>query len=64
MLIGVSGCGKQSLTKLSSFMLEFEFFQIQLNKSYSPLDFRNDLKTRMLKCGIEGMQKTFIMTDT
>lgn len=64
MLIGVSGCGKQSLTKLSSFMLEFEFFQIQLNKNYKPIDFRQDLKKRMLLCGIEGMQKTFIMTDT
>lgn len=34
MLIGVSGCGKQSLTKLATYMLEYTCYQIKLKKNY------------------------------
>lgn len=64
MLIGVSGCGKQSLTRLASFMLGYTPYQIQLSKSYSGKDFRTDIKTQMMKCGCTGEQVTFLMTDT
>ena len=64
MLIGVSGCGKQSLTRLCSSMLEAKCFQIKLSKNYKPVHFREDIKLRMLDCGCEGLPSTFIMTDT
>lgn len=64
MLIGVSGCGKQSLTRLSSFMLECRCFQIKLSKNYKPQNFRDDLRERMLEAGCDGVQGTFLMTDT
>jgi dynein heavy chain len=51
MLIGVSGCGKQSLTKLASFMIEYASFQIRLSKNYKASDFRDDLKVKMLDSG-------------
>jgi len=54
MLIGVSGCGKQSLTRLSSFMLEYKCFQIKLSKNYKPANFRDDLKTQMLSSGCDA----------
>lgn len=64
MLIGVSGCGKQSLTRLSSYMLECKCFQIKLSKNYKPIHFRDDIKLRMLDAGCEGTPCTFLMTDT
>lgn len=34
MLIGVGGSGKQSLIRLSSFMLEMQFKQIEITKNF------------------------------
>ena len=51
MLIGVSGSGKQSLTKLAAFILKQEFFQIALSKNFKTKDFRDSLKERMLDAG-------------
>ncbi len=39
MLIGVSGCGKQSLTKLASHLRGAPSFSIVLSKSYKPINF-------------------------
>jgi len=64
MLIGVSGCGKQSLTRLASFMLACKLHQIVVSKSYKPKDFRQDLKEQMLKAGIDAEPSTFMITDT
>jgi len=54
MLIRVSGCGKQSLTRLSSFMLEYKCFQIKFSKNYKPANFRDDRKTQMLNSGCDA----------
>lgn len=43
-LIGVSGSGKQSLTKLATFVMQFLFFQVKPTKNYRPSNFRDDLK--------------------
>lgn len=44
MLVGVGGSGKQSLTRYSCFLSDYECFQIELTKGYSNFDFREDLK--------------------
>lgn len=51
MLIGVSGCGKQSLTRLAAFLLEAPCGSIKLTKNYRPAHFRDDLKVRLLDAG-------------
>lgn len=51
MLIGVGGSGKQSLTKLSSFMLEYELRQIEIIKGYGINNFREFIKEIMKKVG-------------
>ena len=40
MLIGVSGSGKQSLTRLAAFILEQVSFQVKLSKNFDPAKFR------------------------
>ena len=64
MLIGVSGCGKQSLTKLAAFLQEASSFQIKLSKNYKPINFREDLKVRLLNSGCDGRPNVFILNDT
>lgn len=48
MLIGVGGSGKQSLVRLSSFMYEFQFKQIEIKKDYKEKDFNEFIKELML----------------
>ena len=45
-------------------MLECRCFQIKISKSYKPVNFRDDLKLRMLDAGCDGIKSTFLMTDT
>jgi len=64
MLIGVAGCGKQSLTKLSAFIQDFTSFQIKISKNYKPQHFREDLKIRLMKSGCNATKNVLILNDT
>lgn len=44
LLVGVSGSGKQSLTRFAAALAGFTCVQLELTKAYSLTDFREDLK--------------------
>ncbi|KAJ9459816.1 Dynein beta chain [Diplonema papillatum] len=63
MLVGVGGSGKQSLSRLSSFICGLEKYQIIVTAKYGINEFRLDLQGLYMKCGQKNMQFCFIITD-
>ncbi|GKT29750.1 Dynein axonemal heavy chain 6, partial [Aduncisulcus paluster] len=45
LLVGVGGSGKQSLTKISCFLCEYDIFQIELTRGYGIVEFKEDIKS-------------------
>ena len=63
LLVGIGGSGRQSATKLGTFINDYELFQIELTRTYSMSDWRDDVKRLMLKTGVEGKRTVFLFSD-
>ena len=64
LLIGVGGSGKQSLSRLASFIGELDVFQITLRKGYGLNELRSDLGMLCRKAGVKNQATTFLLTDS
>eukprot|EP00770_Monocercomonoides_exilis_P008083 MONOS_8041.1-p1 / transcript=MONOS_8041.1 / gene=MONOS_8041 / organism=Monocercomonoides_exilis_PA203 / gene_product=dynein haevy chain 9, inner dynein arm 5 / transcript_product=dynein haevy chain 9, inner dynein arm 5 / location=Mono_scaffold00292:32264-47119(-) / protein_length=4951 / sequence_SO=supercontig / SO=protein_coding / is_pseudo=false len=63
LLVGVGGCGKQSLARLAAFISGCGCFEISLTKNYGHNEFREDLRKLYMQSGAEGKSIVFLLSD-
>ncbi|KAF5292010.1 hypothetical protein FQA39_LY14127 [Lamprigera yunnana] len=64
LLIGIGGSGRQSLSRISSYICELQTFQVTVTKNYRVSEFRDDLKILYGLTGVDGKPTTFLFNDT
>lgn len=60
---GIGGSGRASATKLAAFMSDYELFQIEITKTYTFTDWREDVKKMLRKAGFDGASTVFLFGD-
>ena len=63
-MLGVGGSGRQSLTKLATFIEDYDLFRIEIVKGYGLQEWRDDLKKVLFMAGVDGRDVVFVFTDT
>jgi dynein heavy chain len=64
LLVGVGGSGKQSLTRLASFISGCSVSQIVLSGTYGMNEFKEDIKQMYMRAGVKGEPICFLFTDS
>eukprot|EP00746_Dinoflagellata_sp_MGD_P154845 gnl/MRDRNA2_/MRDRNA2_85065_c0_seq4.p1 gnl/MRDRNA2_/MRDRNA2_85065_c0~~gnl/MRDRNA2_/MRDRNA2_85065_c0_seq4.p1 ORF type:complete len:4104 (-),score=817.24 gnl/MRDRNA2_/MRDRNA2_85065_c0_seq4:76-11610(-) len=65
LLVGVSGVGRKSMSRVAAHISEYSTYAIEITRSYGPNEFREDIKTMMftvMKNGGKGL--SFLFSDT
>ena len=63
LLVGVGGSGKQSLTKLASFINQYSTVSIMISSTYGLADLKTDLQAYYMKSGVKDEGIMFLFTE-
>ncbi|KAK5645094.1 hypothetical protein RI129_006394 [Pyrocoelia pectoralis] len=63
LLVGVSGSGRQSLTKVATTITRHSFFQPEITKNYGMNEWRDDIKQVLKESGGRGKNTVFLFTE-
>ena len=64
LLVGVGGSGRQSLSRLSSYIIQYGVFQIEVSRHYKLQEFREDLRNLYYQAGVKNKPMVFLFNDT
>ncbi|KAF8783159.1 Dynein heavy chain 2 like protein [Argiope bruennichi] len=63
LLLGATGTGKRSLSRLAAFILKYEVFEMNLEVSYGLPEFKKDLRDILYDTGIKNKKIVFLLSD-
>ena len=49
----MGGSGRQSLTRIATFMAEYSLFTIEISRSYTLVEWREDLRSVLKRAGAQ-----------
>lgn len=64
LLIGIGGAGRQSYTRLAAHIMDFELFQIELNRNFGAKEWKEFLKAMLLRISCTESHGVFLFGDT